>query len=190
MRFRVTSGLVGYLLLISASPVCLGQQSDHSQTLSITVPKPPADAATVDQFREYLTLTGVGEEWRARWIAAVDMNRSKMPPYWPDSFWSDVKDEMRKTDLAPVIWSSYWKAFSKEMMQQVNDGIRTAGLQTFAASPLGGKFSAAWDSRSKEADEARLLLTQTTLQRVYDRHTSEIKEARAKYIAEHPGYKD
>jgi len=40
--------------------------------------------------------------FRARWIAALDKNRPKGAPYWPEVFWTAVKAEMQKKDLTPA----------------------------------------------------------------------------------------
>ena len=88
---------------------------------------PLADPATPDQIREYLRLSGELVSFRARWIAAVDKNRSIGAPYWPEAFWTDLKAEMQKTDLMPMYIILYQHEISRELMQRVLDAYKLYG---------------------------------------------------------------
>jgi hypothetical protein len=173
----LTSRLSAAIVLLTAFPGSLTAQTS-----------PPAHPVTLAQVREFLELTKEDEGYRARWLAALDKNRSKVPPYWPESFWSDARNEMQTTDLAPMIASVYQHYISAEMMDSVNAAIRREGVVLFAFTPLGVKFSKLQQSTEEEEKAARFDLTLQILQRVDQRHKDEINALRAKYISEHPGY--
>jgi hypothetical protein len=150
----------------------------------------PATASTPEQFSEYLKLSGIGEIWRARWVTSVDSIRSKGKPYWPESFWADIKDSMKNVDLGPVTWGVYKSSISFEMMRSVNSALRTESVTELAQTPLGQKFCALWQAKDQEGQNAMFALTESTLERVYERDEPAIKAARAKYIVDHPDWKD
>jgi hypothetical protein len=189
MRVRHLVAAISVVMLnLPLSSFC--QQASESKPVIIDRKTLPDDATTVDQFRDYLQLSGIGDQWRARWISAVDMNRSKGAPYWPESFWVDLKSEMRKTDLAPFVRAVYGDTFSTETMHQVNITLKEQGIQGLLSTALGQKFCADWATKEQSAQAAVLGLTQATIQHVYNEHRAEIQVARAKYIEEHPGYRD
>lgn len=185
---------------LTVCPLSVAQQSP--QTNTIVVQKKtlavaanertalPAHPATVEQFREYLKLSRVGEIWRAGWMDALEANRSKGEPYWPESFWTDVRDEMQKTDLAPFILEVYRPYISGDMMDAVNAALQKQSLAEFATTSLGSQFCKLWDSGQEAGKRATLNLTLEISERVYEWHKVEIKAARAKYLAEHPAWKD
>lgn len=97
------------MLVVLAPGRGLAQQAKTPQFAKTTIePAQPVelaplkDHATERQIREYFQLSGELNDYRERWIGAVDKNRSIGAPYWPESFWIDLKAEMRKTDLAPM----------------------------------------------------------------------------------------
>ncbi len=92
------------------------------------------DAATEAQIREYLRVSGEVQKFRDSWIAAVDKNRSIGAPYWPESFWQAVKDEMQKTDLVPMYVTLFQHGISRNLMQQVLDAYRVRGADHFQGS--------------------------------------------------------
>ena len=190
-------------ILCAALTVCAhsgAQQSQQTKTIVVQRATPavgvderpvlPEHPATVEQFREYLKLSGVGEIWRAGWMEALEANRPKGEPYWPESFWTDVRDEMQKTDLAPFILEVYSPYISGDMMDAVNAALRKESLSEFATTPLGSQFCRLWDNGQEAGKKATLNLTLEISERVYERHKVEIKAARAKYLAEHPDWKD
>jgi len=156
---------------------------------SATLP-PLKDPATVDQIREYLRLSGDLESYRARWIAAVDKNRSIGSPYWPESFWTDLKAEMGKTDLMPMFVTLYQHTVSRELMQDALDTYHRWGAVLFKISPAAIRLGAAHAAMSDDNDKLTLANTLEITRRVYALHKPEIKAARVRYLAEHPGFVD
>ena len=147
---------------------------------------PLKDPATPEQIREYLKLSGEMESYRAWWIASVDTNRSIGAPYWPASFWTAVKTEMRRTDLEPTYIQLYQHAVSRELMEQVLSAYHIRGAQHFAGSPESSKLSAAWSPMQSEMEQVKLAKTREVIYKVYDRYQPQIKAARAKYLTQHP----
>jgi hypothetical protein len=151
----------------------------------------PEAEATVDQFREYLKLSGVGEIWRATWIAALDPNWKRVAaPYWPASLEDDMRNEMQNTDLAPAVWSVYHSYFSQHRMSEVNALLRYKGVQGYLASPVGRDFCREWALHEDEGHQEIQRLTLEVLTTVYERDKPAVKAARARYMKEHPDYKD
>jgi hypothetical protein len=174
------------LLILFASHPAISQDSHTNsadQAASYKVP-------TVEQFREYLKLSGVGEIWRAGWIAALDANRHLGEPYWPESFWTDVREAMQAKDLAPTVFEVYRYTYSYQTMDKVNALLAKGGRAAYLASPVGSAFCAQWAMKEEQGKQANLAMTQALLEVAYQRHKPEIKAARAKYLAEHPDWKD
>jgi hypothetical protein len=96
---------------------------------------PLKDPATIEQIREYLRLSGDLDAYKARWIAAVDKNRSIGAPYWPESFWTSLKEEMQKTDLMPMYVVLYRHSIKRGLMQEVLDAYQRLGAERFRGSP-------------------------------------------------------
>ena len=150
----------------------------------------PRDPATEVQIREYLRVSGEVDEFRKSWIAAVDKNRSIGAPYWPESFWQAVKDEMQKTDLVPMYVTLFQRGVSRELMQEVLDSYRELGREHFRGSPECFKLDAAETALQEEMDKLKLAQTQSVVSKLYAAYKPQIKAARARYLAEHPDWKD
>jgi len=148
------------------------------------------DAATEAQIREYLQVSGEVDEFRKSWIAAVDKNRSIGAPYWPESFWQAVKDEMQKTDLVPMYVTLFQHGVSRELMQEVLDAYRARGPENFRGSPECFKLGTAVAAVQEEMEKLKLAETQAVVLKVYTEYKPQIKAARARYLAEHPDWKD
>jgi hypothetical protein len=150
------------------------------------------DAATPQQIREYLTLSGEVESFRDRWIAAFDQNRleGKGAPYWPDAFWEALREEMQHVDLVPMFVELYQHGLSKQLMQEVLDTYHANGVDHFKGSPACFKLGAADAALSDDMDKLKLAETTAVLNRVYIAWKPKIKEARAQYLAAHPDFKD
>lgn len=151
---------------------------------------PLSDPATADQVRDYLRLSGDMDAYRARWIAALDKNRPKGSPYWPESFWTAVKAEMQKKDLTPMYIVMLQHGVSRGLMQEVLDTYHTVGATLFALSPAGFRLRSAEAAVATATDKVRLAETLEVIRRVHAAYRPEIEAARAKYLAEHPGYVD
>jgi hypothetical protein len=148
---------------------------------------PPKNPATVEQIREYLRLSGDMDSFRARWIAAVDKNRSIGAPYWPESFWTNIKAEMGKTDLMPMYVTLYQHGISKDLMQEVLNTYHLVGATLFKLSPAAYKLNVAQQAMADDTNKLTLAKTLEVIQKVYAIYKPQIEEARARYLAEHPG---
>ncbi len=111
-------------------------------------------------------------------------------PYWPESFWLDLRHEMQTTDLVPVIARTYQNFISAEMMHEVNTYLKTHTIAQLAGTPLGGEFCALQQRADQDGKAATLGLTQETFKRVYERDNAEIRAARARYLRDHPDFHD
>ena len=148
------------------------------------------DPTTEAQVREYLRVSGEAEEFRKSWIAAVEKNRSNGAPYWPESFWQTLKDEMQETDLVPMYVTFFQHGVSRELMQEVLDGYRERGREHFTGSPECFRLGAAVASHQGEWEKLKLAQTQVVFSKIYSEYKPQIKAARARYMAEHPDFKD
>jgi hypothetical protein len=148
------------------------------------------DPATETQVREYLRVSGEANKFRESWIAAVDKNRSIGEPYWPESFFQSVKAEMNKADLVPMFLTLFQHGVSRGLMQEVLDAYRRLGREHFQGSPECFKLGAAIDPLRGEMEQLKLAQTQAVFSKVYDQYKPQIKAARARYLAEHPDWKD
>jgi len=184
------------VVTVSASLLAIGHAQDKQAAKVAGVPvttaapddsvslPPLADPATPDQIREYLRLSGELDSYRARWIAAVDKNRSVGAPYWPEAFWTDLKAEMQKTDLMPMYITLYQHGVSRELMQRVLDAYKWLGAEHFAGSLEGIEFGQAELSMKTDAEKLKLAKTLEVTRRVYAIYKPEIEAARVRYMAE------
>ena len=145
---------------------------------------------TASEVREYLRLSGAGEIYRAGWIASLDKVKSKAPPYWPASLWIEMKLEMQKADLTPMVLEAYSPYISGDMMQTANDFLKTKSMEELKATDFGQELCAREQRSDAQAEALTLKLTVKTLGPILARHDAELKAVRAKYIAAHPNYKD
>jgi hypothetical protein len=187
------------LFAVSVCPA-LSQEQQAQKTPATTSSTPTPDPfpslpplenpATVEQIHKYLQLSGELDAYRARWIASVDKNRSIGAPYWPEEFWTAVKDEMRKTDLMPMNVAWYQHTVSKDLMQKVLDAYARLGADHFQGSPESIELAQSQQPVIKVMEHMTLANTQTVVYRVYAIYKPKIKAARAQYLAEHPGWVD
>ncbi|HXR39371.1 MAG TPA: hypothetical protein VN776_09775 [Terracidiphilus sp.] len=176
------------------------QEEQKPTTTSVPVSAAPAgvsdslppmeDPATVDQIKDYLRLSGEIDSFRASWIAAVDKNRSIGAPYWPESFWTAIKEEMQKTDLMPMYIVFYQHGISRGLMHEVLDAYQRLGADHFRGSPECFKLGDAVSLMSADWERIKLAKTRETISRVYAVYKPQMKAARARYLAEHPGWVD
>ncbi|MGA2831593.1 MAG: hypothetical protein ABSE55_00845 [Terracidiphilus sp.] len=151
---------------------------------------PLKDPATIEQIREYLRLSGDLDAYKARWIAAVDKNRSIGAPYWPESFWTSLKEEMQKTDLMPMYVVLYRHSIKRGLMQEVLDAYQRLGAERFRGSPECFKLGEALTGSNADMDKLTLAKTREVTMKVYAIYKPQIKAARARYLVEHPGWID
>jgi hypothetical protein len=151
---------------------------------------PLKDPATVEQIREYLRLSGDMDAYRLRWIAAVDKNRSIGAPYWPESFWTSLKKEMQDTDLMPMYVVLYQHCITREFMREVLDAYHRQSAEEFQRSQVRFKLYEALSQQNAVMNKLTLAKTQEVTMKIYTIYKPQIKAARARYLAEHPGWVD
>lgn len=162
----------------------LSQQTGSSDAADSLPPLP--DPATVDQIREYLRLSGDMDSLRVRWIAALDKNHALGAPYWPESFWTAIKEEMRNTDLLPMYITLFQHDVSRELMQEVLETYHRRGVDHFQGSPACFKLGDPKLGLAADMDKLKLAKTQEVVNKVYAVYKPQIKAARLKYQADHP----
>jgi len=191
---KLVSILCAFTLIVASADGGSAQQAGPSfaKSTSDAGDTPPAllDVVTETQIREYLRVSGEEDEFRKSWIAAVDKNRSIGAPYWPESFWRAVKDEMQKTDLVPMYVTLFQHGVSRELMQEVLDAYRTRGRESFRGSPECFKLGTAVTAVQGELERLKLAETQAVVLKVYAEYKPQIKAARARYLTEHPDWQD
>jgi hypothetical protein len=194
-----------YWLLISCTAATVASFGfAQGKQVSIATPPPAAQTspdyassfppvknpATADQIREYLLLSGESEKYRTRLINTVDKVRYIGEPYWPESFWTSIKEEMRKANLTPMFIVLFQHGVSRELMQEVLDSYHRLGADHFAGSPACVKLGAAESAMQADTGQIMLKETQAIIEKVYQVYKPQIKAARAKYMVEHPDWKD
>lgn len=179
------------------SPILRGQQSKPPALAKPSIQFAPSNQlapidnhASEEQIRTYLQLSGELNDYRQRWIAAVDKNRSIGAPYWPESFWTDLKAEMQKFDLVPMYITLYQHYVSQPSMQDVIDAYKSLGPANFPGSPACVKWSETRLGMQADADKLTFSNTQQVIQGVYAKYKPQIAAARVKYKAEHPDWID
>jgi len=75
-------------------------------------------------------------------------------------------------------------------MQQVLDAYRVRGAEHFQGSPECFKLGTAVAAVQGEFEKLKLDETQAVVSKVYAEYKPQIKAARARYLAEHPDWKD
>jgi hypothetical protein len=167
------------------------QPNDPSAALNdaLLSMKPVKDAATDSQIREYLHWSHVVEDYKTAWIGGVDKNRARSQPYLPDAYWADVKTEMQDTDLTPAFTVWFRHTVSSELMDKVLDAYLKLG-KNFPGSPMCIELGKAQAPMGDEWNKLTVLLTRQVVTKVYAADKSKIDEARARYAAEHPDWKE
>lgn len=151
---------------------------------------PLKNAATDDQIREYLYWSRATDEYKKAWIAEVDDYRSHGKPYWPESFWTDITTEMQKTDLTPMFVAWFKHTVSSELMDKAIDAYHKLGREHFHGSPECIEMGNAESPMKAQWDQMTVLMTRQVIAKVYADDKPQIEAARARYLAEHPGWSD
>jgi hypothetical protein len=190
---------VAICLLLAVAGVGLGagraQDSADSRTASVSPEAavslaPMKKAATEGQIREYLRLSGDMEIYRQHWMEAVDAKRSEGKPYWPETFWTAIKSEIQKTDLTPSFVMILQHGVSKKLMKNLLSACREEGAEQCRTSPEYAEFYDAEQKMKADTDRVQQAKTNEIVRKVYEEYKPEINASRAKYMAEHPGWKD
>ena len=152
----------------------------------VTLP-PLKDPATVDQIREYLRLSGDLDSYRTRWIAAIDKERSEgVYQYWPESYWTDIKAEMGKTELMPMFIAWYQHGVSRDLMQEVLNTYHLVGAILFQVSPARYKLAVAQHAMADDVKRLQIAKTAEVIRKVYTIYKPQIQAASARYRNDHP----
>ena len=150
---------------------------------------PVKNAATDDQIREYFHFSHVIEDYKVAWMSGVDKNRARSAPYLPDSYFADVKTEIQDTDLAPAFSAWFKHTVSSELMDKVLDAYLKLG-RNFPGSPMCIEIGKAQAPMGDQWNQLTLLLARQVMAKVNMADKAKIDEARAKYAAEHPGWRE
>jgi hypothetical protein len=196
MNARLRTFVVVAILMLP-SAIVRGQQAKPPTIAKLSIQPAPSNQlapidnhATEEQIRIYLQLSEELNDYRQRWIAAVDKNRSIGAPYWPESFWADLKVEMQEFDLVPAYITLYQHYVSQAAMQNVIDAYKSLGPSNFPGSPACVKWTETRLGMQADADKLTLSNTQQVIQGVYAKYKPQIAAARVKYKAEHPDWVD
>ena len=166
-------------------------QNDPSAALNDflqTLP-PVKDAATDDQVRQYLQLSHMPEDYKASWMSGIDKNRARSAPYLPDSYFADIKAEIQDTDLTPPFTVWFKHTVSRELMDKVLDAYLKLG-KNFPGSPMCTEIGKAQAPMGDQWNQLTLLLARQAVAKVNLADKQKIDDARAKYAAEHPGWRE
>jgi hypothetical protein len=141
-------------------------------------PPAPAHPATQEQVREYLALTGIVTGSRRSMESNIEAMQARAMPYYPASFWEDMRSQLLKLDLVAIYTPVLQRYLSQENM---------AAMLTFYRSPAGKLFLSVQPEMSHDAEMALRSRGAEVAQGVYAKHKAEIDAAKKKYEAEHPG---
>jgi hypothetical protein len=166
-------------------------QNDASAAVDETLHlmMPLKNAATDDQIREYLQWSRVIEDYKAAWIAGVDKNRARSQPYMPDAYWTDLKTEIQDTDLTPAFTVWFKHTVSSELMDKVLDAYLKLG-KNFPGSPMCVELGKAQAPMGDQWNRLTVLLARQLVAKVNAADKTKIDDARKKYAAEHPGWRE
>ena len=189
-----------FAIVVSSLDACRAQDKPAPQTArssaAQTLPDllssltPLKNAATDEQIREYLYWSRAVDDYRTAWIAGLDNNRSHAKPYWPESFWTDIKTEMQNADLAPMFVVWYKHTISRELMDKVLDAYLKLGREHYHGSPVCTEMGNAESPMKAQWDQLTVLMTRQVIAKVYAADKPQIDAARARYLADHPDWQD
>jgi hypothetical protein len=196
MRQRLAIRLIAYAMLICAAGRGYAKDkqappNDATATLNSLLQsmKPMKNAAADDQIREYLQWSHAVEDYKTAWIGGVDRSRARSQPYLPDSYWTDVKTEMQDTDLTPAFTVWFKHTVSSELMDKVLDAYLKLG-KNFPGSPMCIELGKAQSPMGDQWNQLTVLLTRQVIAKVYLADKAKIDDARTRYAAEHPGWRE
>jgi hypothetical protein len=196
MRQTTIARLVVWAMLVCMAGVGYAKdkkapQNDPSAALNdlLRTMTPVKGAATDDQIREYFQFSHVIEDYKVAWIGGVDKNRARSQPYLPDAYFTDIKTEIQDTDLAPAFTVWFKHTVSSELMDKVLDAYLKLGNK-FPGSPMCNEIGKAQAPMGDQWNQLTVLLARQAMAKVNVADKAKIDEARAKYAAEHPGWRE
>ena len=167
------------------------QQNDPSAALNefLHTLTPLKNAATDDQIREYLQMSHLVESYKTSWIGSVEKSRARSQPSLPDSYWTDIKTESQDTDIEPAFNVWFKHTVSSDLMDRVLDAYMKLG-KNFPGSPMCTEIGKAQAPMSDQWNQLTILLARQVITKVNTADKAKIDDARARYAAEHPGWKE
>jgi hypothetical protein len=167
------------------------QQNDPSAALNefLHTLTPLKNAATDDQIREYLQMSHVMEDYKTAWIGSVEKSRARSQPYLPDSYWMDIRTEIQDTDMEPAFNVWFKHTVSSDLMNRVLDAYLKLG-KNFPGSPMCTELGKAQAPMGDQWNQLTVLLARQVITKVNTADKAKIDLARARYAAEHPGWKE
>ena len=164
----------GVLLALSLCGNVYGQTPDAAKNDSGTQTGPPAHPATEDQIREYMSLIRAEKVARETMDQSLKTAQIAAAPYYPASFWDDMRAAVQKVDIVGAYVTVYQRYMSQEQMQAVIDFYRSpAGQTLLRAQPLAIR-----DAQAIVRQQAGELGRAVEL-----KHQAEIEAAKKKYEA-------
>jgi hypothetical protein len=164
------------LLLSLFCPAIMLAQSPAAVTV-VVEPPPPAHPATIPQIKEYWELTHAMVLAHSLMNKTADAMQATSAPYFPKSFWDDLRSSFEHFDLESPMIKAYQRYLSEDDMAQI---------LVFYQSPAGRHFLAAQPLVIAMSQEAVKQAAGELGQQVYDRHKDEIDAAKAKYDTNKP----
>ncbi|MGA8937943.1 MAG: DUF2059 domain-containing protein [Acidobacteriaceae bacterium] len=173
-------------LLASTCVLCLAVASSAQQPATTPAPAtstsavsqiaPPAHPATADQIREYMALTGASKTTHDLFNTSVTAMQATSAPWYPASFWTDLRSEFLKLDIVTLYAPYYQRYVSQADMQAAIDFYRSpAGKNLLAVQPLIVRDAKV--IMQKKGEDIGI--------EVYNRHKDEIEAAKKQYEAQH-----
>ncbi|CAN5774265.1 hypothetical protein BH10ACI4_BH10ACI4_32540 [soil metagenome] len=132
---------------------------------------PPANPATPEQIREYLSMTNYVDAAHKIMGQMLTASRTNAAPYLPPAFWEDMNKSLLEIDLVTPAIPAYQKYFSQQDM---------AATIAFFKSPAGQRLQAAQPFIASAAGDVLRTAGQQVGQAVFERHRAEIEELRKK----------
>ncbi len=186
--------LCAIVLIVACADGSNAQQTGPSFTKSTSdvADSTPAipDAATEAQIREYLRVSGEVQKFRDSWIAAVDQVVRLEP-----LIGLNHSGKLSKTRCKRQIWFQCTsRCFNMESRETLCNKFLTltacGGRNISRGLPECFKLGTAVTAVQGEFEKLKLDETQAVVSKVYAEYKPQIKAARARYLAEHPDWKD
>jgi hypothetical protein len=132
--------------------------------------------ATEAQVREYVQMIGLDKSAHVLLENSANSTQAKAAPYFPASFWDDLRAEYAKTDVTLIYLPVYQHYFSSTEMQ---------ALLAFYHSPVGKKILETQPEATREASAALKAQAKQIADATVAKHSDEINAAKAQYQTEH-----
>ena len=152
-----------------ASPGQVQSPPNPTQTSSFVKPEHPA---TAEQIREYFRITNLDQTWKQPLDQLFQMAKRSSPPWIPDSYWQDVENTTKASDLLDQLIPVYQRYYSQEDLD---------AFINFYRSPAGQRMAAAAPLAIADAKPIAGAVFHKINLEVAARHADEIRAAKKKY---------